>query len=76
MDSIRIPAKDEAISQGLAFLSQSLRQHRVGAKEANRAMLMAEEAMVKSGPGESQSRGGATALHEAERGGQEGGGWH
>lgn len=47
MDSIRIPAKDEAISQGLAFLSQSLRQHRVGAKEANRAMLMAEEAMVK-----------------------------
>ena len=30
----------------------------------------------KSGPGESQSRGGATALYEAERGGQEGGGWH
>ncbi len=30
----------------------------------------------RSFPGESQSRGGATALYEAERGGQEGGGWH
>ena len=30
----------------------------------------------KSGPGESQSCGGATALYEAERGRQEGGGWH
>ena len=27
-------------------------------------------------PGESQSRGGGTALYEAERGRQEGGGWH
>ena len=27
-------------------------------------------------PGESQSRGGGTTLYEAERGRQEGGGWH
>ena len=30
----------------------------------------------ESYPGESQSRGGATALYEAERGHQKGGGWH
>jgi transposase-like protein len=30
----------------------------------------------ESCPGESQSRGGATALYEVERGRQEGGGWH
>ena len=54
-------------------LSHSSLQGETGGKNAQGDPRPGKQ---KSGPGESQSRGGATALHEAERGGQEGGGWH
>lgn len=47
MEILRIPAKNDAIPEGIAFLTQALKKKRINSKEANRAILMAEEAMVK-----------------------------
>ncbi|OUN24181.1 hypothetical protein B5G34_03630 [Flavonifractor sp. An82] len=47
MEILRIPARNEAIPEGISFLTQALKNKRIGSKEANRAILMAEEAMVK-----------------------------
>ena len=47
MEILRIPARNEAIPEGISFLTQALKKKRIGSKEANRAILMAEEAMVK-----------------------------
>ena len=47
MEILRIPARNEAIPEGISFLTQALKKKRISSKEANRAILMAEEAMVK-----------------------------
>lgn len=47
MEILHIPAKMEAIPEGISFLTLTLKKTRMNSKEANRAILMAEEAMVK-----------------------------
>lgn len=47
METIRIPASSETISDGIVFLTDTLKKKRISSKEANRAILMAEETMVK-----------------------------
>ena len=47
MESLRIPASNDAIPEGISFITAALKKRRIRSKEASRAILMAEEVMVK-----------------------------
>ena len=47
MESLRIPARNDAIPEGISFITAALKKRRIRSKEASRAILMAEEVMVK-----------------------------
>lgn len=47
MEVLCIPARNDAIPEGISFLTQALKKKHINSKEATRAILMAEETMVK-----------------------------
>ena len=68
----QVPALYRSLLPQCVFCNASL-QGKAGGKDAQGEPCPGKQ---ESRPGECQSLGGATALYEAEKDRQEGGGWH